>query len=107
MKKRGSGLRGLVKGERIISLCPFILVFLIGLAFALVASSASAMPVPSGGQFFMYDAGASPVAVSEPSIAQPVALGSVTEAGDKISIQVGLEAFDGPVDIYLGIYAPK
>ncbi len=97
-----------IKEDKIIGSLLTLTIFLfLELSLAALTPPALAMPVPVGGQFFSYDAAASPVAVSDPSIAQPVGLGSVTQAGDKLSIQVGLEAFDGPVDVYFAISAPE
>ncbi|MBA4374142.1 MAG: hypothetical protein C0402_14930 [Thermodesulfovibrio sp.] len=94
------------RGKRIISILPLMLALLC-LASVSLPLPAAAMPLPVGMQNFKYNAEALPVGVPEPALAQPFGLGSVAEAGDKLSIQVGFEAFDGPVDIYLGIAAPK
>ncbi|HDL15011.1 MAG TPA: hypothetical protein ENH28_02465, partial [Euryarchaeota archaeon] len=70
---------------------------------------AKTMPVPTGQQSFSYSPAALPILPINSldfTQATPIGVGSVATGGDTISIQVGLNQFAGPVDIYLGIYAP-
>ncbi|HET6514710.1 MAG TPA: fibronectin type III domain-containing protein [Thermodesulfovibrionales bacterium] len=109
MKIRNKDTAGLakIKGRRL-NIFLLSLGAVISLGLLSFFSPASAMPVPTSGQYVLsYNATASPITISDPSLARPLALGSVSTAGDKLSIQVGLEQFDAPVDIYFAIYAPK
>jgi len=71
-----------------------------------VSLSTSPMPVPPGQQDFSYSPIETPVVSSDPSQAKPIGVGSVAAGGDTLSLQVGLNQFSGPVDIYLAIAAP-
>jgi hypothetical protein len=64
------------------------------------------MPVPTGQESFPYLPSVSPILSIDPSQAKPIGVGSVATGGDTLSLRVGLPAFSGPVNIYLGIYTP-
>ena len=84
----------------------------------LVVPSPSTLPLPSGGSSFTSAPLVFPVMSSDPSKAGPISLGEFAlngellgvsgtpSAGDNLNISIGLEAFSGPVDLYVGIYAP-
>jgi len=83
-----------------------------------VPATDSGIPLPSGKIEYDFEAGAFPLHSSDPQAAGPVGLGSfgvngqalglspVASAGDTISPSVGLNAFEGPVDLYFAVYAP-
>ena len=63
--------------------------------------------LPQGQQSFQhYSPIVSPVISADPSTAEPIALGSVAESGDTLSIHIALSEFSGPVDVYLALSAP-
>ena len=68
----------------------------------LISSSvyADIIPLPNSRQGFSYSPVETPVFSSDPAQAKPVGLGSVAIGGDTLSIQIGLNQFSGPVDIY-------
>lgn len=49
---------------------------------------------------------AQPVVGTTPEASFPLGLGSVANNGDLLDLVIGLGAFAGPVDLYLGFYAP-
>lgn len=86
---------------------------------SLVVPPADTMPLPSGGHSFTVPSPAFPVVSADPSKAVPVSFGSfmvngkslglsqTPSAGDSMDVRVRLASFSGPVDLYLGIYAPR
>ncbi|HXX57758.1 MAG TPA: DUF3443 domain-containing protein [Thermodesulfovibrionales bacterium] len=73
-----------------------------------VSSAASSMAVPTGQQVFPTSSLiASPFLSVDPSQARPVGVGSAASGGSTVSLEIALEQFSGPVDIYVGIYAPS
>jgi hypothetical protein len=74
------------------------------------------MPVPQSQHVFVVAAVSDPVLSVDPAQAIPVGVGEVAtsgsivgpvaDEGSTVSLHVSLEAFSGPVDIYLGVYMP-
>ena len=58
------------------------------------------IPVPGGKQGFIYSPSAAPENNPDPSLSKPVGIGSVASGGNILGIQVSLNQFAGPVDIY-------
>lgn len=77
-------------------------------AFAITISYADqSLAVPTGQESFPARGPvALPIISTDPSQAMPIGLGSAASGGDKLSVQVGLAPFSGPVDIYFGFFAP-
>jgi hypothetical protein len=61
-------------------------------------------PVPAAREFITYEAPGEPEISAEPSVSRPFTAGDI--GGGVLSLQVALPPFAGPVDIYLGVYAP-
>jgi hypothetical protein len=81
----------------------FILVLAgIGVLYPL-ASQADDMQLPTSGQSFTSCAAVFPGLSAEPSSANPIGVGTIAIGGDTLDLQIGLDPFSGPVDIYLGI----
>ncbi len=75
-------------------------------AFAPAVCSSS-MAVPSGQHVFpSYGPMTLPVVNTDPARAMPIGLGSAATGGTTVTLQIGIGEFSGPVDIYVGIYAP-
>jgi len=58
-------------------------------------------------QVSAYDPAVSPLVDSDLTIAEPVAVGSVAEGGDMLTLQVVLGELAFPVDAYLTLYSPS
>jgi len=71
------------------------------------SNSGNSIPLPTSQQYFTYEPILQPVTNIDPAQAKPVGVGSVATGGDTVSLRVSLAEFSGPVDIYLGIYAPS
>jgi hypothetical protein len=82
-----------------------LLIFLSFTASPLLARAA--MDVPAGQDSWTYGAVTTPILDDYASYAEPIGVGTVAESGDTVSMAVQLEAFSGPVDIYLGLYIPS
>ena len=63
------------------------------------------MPLPSGTNIYSYLPTALPAVNTDPSQAQPIGVGNVTFTYD-LTLQIGLDSFSEPVDIYVALYAP-
>ena len=61
----------------------------------------------SAQQVSAYDPAVSPLVDSDLTIAEPVAVGSVAEGGDMLTLQVVLGDLAFPVDAYLTLYSPS
>jgi hypothetical protein len=68
--------------------------------------SSALISLPGSQQSFIYPPSVAPVLHTMPSQAQPIGVGSVATGGDTLSLEIGLNQFSGPVDIYLAIAAP-
>jgi hypothetical protein len=44
---------------------------------------------------------------SDPFSARPLGFGSIAVGGNTLSLQAGLIGFSGPVDLYIGLFAPS
>jgi hypothetical protein len=64
------------------------------------ASIQSAIPVPTGQQTYSHPLTATPAFISNPALAQPIAVGPFSEGGDTLSIQIGLNQFTEAVNMY-------
>lgn len=86
---------------RKIMLCScFILMFLIS-SGVMAGSASAAISVPTSNLILPPYAGlTAPVLNDNPMIAKPVAVGPVAVGGNVLTLQVGLNQFSGPVDIY-------
>lgn len=71
-----------------------------------VQSTIPVTPVPTTLEKFTYPAVVSPVLSSAPMQAQPVGVGSVVWGGGILSIEVALNQFAGPVDVYFLVWSP-
>jgi len=63
------------------------------------------IPVPTKHRTFIYGPIASPVVDLRPSVAKPLSVGSVALGGDTVDMEVSLNQFSAPVDVYLSLYA--
>ena len=68
--------------------------------------ASSTIPVPSSAHVFISPVSASPVLSTNASLAVPIGVGSVATGGGTMSLQVDLDQFAGPVDVYLLLYLP-
>lgn len=86
-----------------------LVLVVIGNAFAITISyAAQSIASPTGQESFpSYNPIALPITSSDPLKAMPIGVGSVASGGDTISLQVDLDQFSGPVDIYFACYAPS
>ncbi len=65
------------------------------------------VPVPSGQQIFPpFDAPNLPNPNVDPSLSQPIGVGTIATGGDTVDLRVFTDTFSGPVDVYFGINAP-
>lgn len=85
--------------QRVVSACALVLCVCWGV-------QAQVMPLPSAQQGFEYPPTADPVTAADPAVARPIGVGPVAEGGDTVRLRIGLPAFSGPVDLYVGIMAP-
>lgn len=72
----------------------------------IVNAAQSTIPVPTTFQTFSYPAIVAPVLSSTPMQAQPVGIGSAATGGGILSIEVALNQFAGPVDVYFLLLIP-
>jgi hypothetical protein len=79
------------------------LLFFFGMA---VRSADAAMPLPSGSGFYQYSSIENPVLSDDPSLAQPLSVGSVAVGGETLSMRISLHEISGAVDLYFGLYLP-
>ncbi len=66
----------------------------------------SVIPLPVAPQSFTYAAILSPVISVDPAQAKPIGLGPVATGGSSINLEVALDQFSGPADIYFLLDAP-
>ena len=71
-----------------------------------VNAAQTTIPVPTTFQSFFYPAIVAPVLSSTPAQAQPVGVGSVATDSGTLSIEVALNQFAGPVDVYFLLFFP-
>jgi hypothetical protein len=78
----------------------FVVLFLV-CSVIVVASASAVMPVPTSNLILPPYTGVTvPVLSDNPAIARPVGLGPVAVGGNILTVQIGLNQFSGPVDIY-------
>jgi len=63
------------------------------------------IPVPTKQRTFIYEPIVSPIGNVKPSAARPLGVGPVAIGGDTVDMEISLNQFSGPVDVYLGLYA--
>ncbi len=73
----------------------------------IVSAAQSTIPVPTTFQTFSYPAIIASVLSSNPVQAQPVGVGSVAAGGGILSIEIALNQFSGPVDVYFLLFLPS
>ena len=96
-----------MKSNKILLPGMIVLFLLVNLVFATRGPAAQSMPVPTGQEVFPpYNFISTPISGTDPSMVMPVAVGPLATDGDTLSLQVSLDQFSGPVDIYFGIFAP-
>ncbi len=61
------------------------------------------IPLPDGQKNYSYPAVFSPTLSRDPEQAKPIALGAFVTGDSKIQLKIGLENFNGPVDLYFAI----
>jgi plastocyanin len=66
----------------------------------IVVNLSNPLPAPSGQQIFPYLPIASPVISSDPSLAEPVSVGPVSQGGNTLTVQLTIGQFTSAVDIY-------
>ena len=71
-----------------------------------VATSSSTIPVPSAPNVFTFPAIVSPVLSTNAARTKPLGVGDVAAGGGMLSLQMALDQFAGPADIYFLIYIP-
>jgi hypothetical protein len=66
----------------------------------------SPVPTPIAPLTILSPTSGSPVTDSDPEKAVPIGIGPLASGGDSFMLQVGLNAFAEPVDLYFGIFIP-
>jgi len=66
----------------------------------------SVIPVPAGEEIFSYSAVAYPMEKGNLEKTKPLGIGPVAEGGPLLDLQASIGPFDGPVDVYITMYAP-
>lgn len=79
----------------------------VGTEFSVSFSQQDSFQKIQGTNAFSYASSEEPLLSTDPAFAQPIGLGSAAGDGDRLTLQVGLDPFSAPVDLYLGIYAPS
>ncbi len=69
-----------------------------------VNAASSSIPLPTMPQTFINPATVSPVLGTNPAQLQPIGIGDVATAGTNLSINVAMDQFEGPVDVYFLLY---
>ncbi len=64
------------------------------------------LAVPASQQVFFHSAVTNPEKTSNPSQAKPIAIGSLADGGNLLSVELGTLEFENPVDVYLALYVP-
>ena len=64
------------------------------------------MPMPTHQQMFSFDPVDSPVTGADVTASMPIGVGSVAMGGDMLTVHAAMGEFAGPMDMYLGVYAP-
>jgi uncharacterized delta-60 repeat protein len=70
-------------------------------------AGADFIPLPLTQESFTPLSVYSPFLGFNPASIQPIGLGAVAGGGDLLGIQIGLNEFEGPVDVYFGFYSPS
>lgn len=65
------------------------------------------MAVPNAKRSFSYSPAIDPAMAVDPMRARPMGVGPVVAGGDALNLRAAFAQFSGPVDIYLGFYAPS
>jgi uncharacterized delta-60 repeat protein len=65
------------------------------------------MEVPNAQQSFSYSPAIDPAMAVDPKRARPLGVGPVVAGGGVVNLRAAFPQFSGPVDIYLGFYAPS
>jgi len=65
-----------------------------------VNAAAATIPSPVGQQILVYPPPVTPLVSTNPSLAQPVSIGSIAQGGTVLTVQLDIAQFAGPVDIY-------
>jgi uncharacterized delta-60 repeat protein len=65
------------------------------------------MEVPNAQQSFSYPPAIDPAMAVDPMSARPMGVGPVVAGGAVLNLRAAFPQFSGPVDIYLGLYAPS
>jgi CHRD domain len=74
--------------------------------FGALGEAAAHMALPTGVSVFAYPAVSAPLTNDNPALARPIAFGDVALGGDTVSVQVAMNSFEDPVDLYLALVAP-
>lgn len=77
-----------------------------GMVGTVTVNASSTIPVPSSANSFTSPVITSPLLSTNASLAEPLGVGSVATGGSTLSLQLGLDQFAGPVDIYFLLYIP-
>jgi plastocyanin len=72
-----------------------------------VKAVASAMPPPTMPQGFTNLTIASPVLSIDPAQAQPIGVGDIATGGPNLTINVAMDQFEAPVDVYFLLFIPS
>ncbi|NJD55722.1 MAG: hypothetical protein FIA94_04865 [Nitrospirae bacterium] len=64
------------------------------------------IPVPASQEIFSYSAIAYPVEKGSIAKAKPLGIGPLAAGGPVLDLQASIGPFDGPVDIYITLFAP-
>jgi hypothetical protein len=64
------------------------------------------IPLPVGQENFTYAPSCSPVLGEQPSQINPIGVGPVARGGSTLRVEVSMEGFAEPVDMYLALYFP-
>ena len=75
-------------------------------AQATASAAGSLMPLPAGQEVFTYDTAVTPVRSDDPASTIPVGVSPSGAGGGTIDMQVSIGKFEGPVNVYLTLYAP-
>jgi glucose/arabinose dehydrogenase/plastocyanin len=78
-----------------------------GMTGTIHVNPSALIPVPSTPQAFPFFQAGAPLLSGDPSQAEPIGLGPVATGGNMLNIEIGLNQFAGPVDVYLAVFAPS
>jgi Regulator of chromosome condensation (RCC1) repeat len=77
-----------------------------GLVLSVDNHENNTIPIPTSATVIQCSGVAIPMLNADPNQAVPIGLGDIATGGDTVSIELGMAGFNGPVDIYFGVFMP-